>query len=614
MKKFVYTLALALSLCGIANAQKKVATEEIKVKIDLMNVKDDKVMVEVTAPAVSTKDITYFIPKIVPGTYSADNYGKFIVDFKAYNKKGKELKVEKGDDNSWKISGAKSLAKVTYWVNDTYDTEGQGIHEIFSPAGTNIAAGENFVINTHGFVGYFDGKGEVPYTVTITHPATLWGATAMIDTDPSDESDVFSVSRYPELVDHPIMYSKPDYTTFTVDGMEILIAVYSPKGVYTAKDLTPEMETMMRAQKKFLGSVNNSKKYAVLIYLSDMAKADATGFGALEHTTSTTVVMPEAMQIDMLKSTLKDVVSHEFFHIVTPLSVHSKEIHYFNFNTPKMSEHLWMYEGVTEYFANLFQVHQGLIDEDDFYGRIADKIAQSKKFDETMPFTKMSGSILEQPYKDAYYNVYLKGALIAMCIDIQMRESSNGKRGILDLMHNLSKEYGSNKPFNDADLFAVITKLTNAEVGNFLNIYVAGTTPIPYEQYFAKVGVTKGKITKKGSPFLKGQEIPYVTVNAAQEIVILPNIEGNDFMSTMKLKSGDVIVAINGTKYNLDNIYDMIMGSMSWKNGEPITMTIKRDGKEQTLTGKVKLPVEEVEGYHATDASKAKLREAWLKG
>lgn len=614
MKKFVYTLALALSLCGIANAQKKVATEEIKVKIDLMNVKDDKVMVEVTAPAVSTKDITYFIPKIVPGTYSADNYGKFIVDFKAYNKKGKELKVEKGDDNSWKISGAKSLAKVTYWVNDTYDTEGQGIHEIFSPAGTNIAAGENFVINTHGFVGYFDGKGEVPYTVTITHPTTLWGATAMVDTDPSDESDVFSVSRYPELVDHPIMYSKPDYTTFTVDGMEILIAVYSSKGVYTAKDLTPEMETMMRAQKKFLGPVNNSKKYAVLIYLSDMAKADATGFGALEHTTSTTVVMPEAMQIDMLKSTLKDVVSHEFFHIVTPLSVHSKEIHYFNFNTPKMSEHLWMYEGVTEYFANLFQVHQGLIDEDDFYGRIADKIAQSKKFDETMPFTKMSGSILEQPYKDAYYNVYLKGALIAMCIDIQMRESSNGKRGILDLMHNLSKEYGSNKPFNDADLFAVITKLTNAEVGNFLNIYVAGTTPIPYEQYFAKVGVTKGKITKKGSPFLKGQEIPYVTVNAAQEIVILPNIEGNDFMSTMKLKSGDVIVAINGTKYNLDNIYDMIMGSMSWKNGEPITMTIKRDGKEQTLTGKVKLPVEEVEGYHATDASKAKLREAWLKG
>jgi hypothetical protein len=30
------------------------------------------------------------------------------------------------------------------------------------------------------------------------------------------------------------MYSKPDYTTFTVDGMEILISV-SPSGKVTAK-------------------------------------------------------------------------------------------------------------------------------------------------------------------------------------------------------------------------------------------------------------------------------------------------------------------------------------------------------------------------------------------
>jgi predicted metalloprotease with PDZ domain len=41
------------------------------------------------------------------------------------------------------------------------------------------------------------------------------------------------------------------------------------------------------------------------------------------------------------------------------LSIHSKEIQDFDYNDPKMSEHLWMYEGVTEYFANLFQINQG---------------------------------------------------------------------------------------------------------------------------------------------------------------------------------------------------------------------------------------------------------------
>ncbi|PZR19227.1 MAG: peptidase M61 [Flavobacterium psychrophilum] len=609
MKKFICTLAVVLSFGSMAFAQK---SKDIQVAIDLKNVKDDKVMVTITPPAFDTETTTFFIPKIVPGTYSEDNYGKYVEGFKAYDKKGKELTVTRPDDNSWKIEGAKKLAKVTYLVNDTYDIE--GTHDIFSPAGTNILAEKNFVVNIHGFIGYFENKGETPYTVTITHPATLWGATSLVDTDASNEVDVFSSPRYPDLVDHPIMYSKPDYTTFKVDDMDILISVFSPTGKITAKMLTPEMETMMRAQKKFLGPINSTKKYSVLIYLTDGTKDDAHGYGALEHTTSTTVVMPEDYPLDQLKSTLKDVVSHEFFHIVTPLSVHSKEIHYFNYNTPKMSEHLWMYEGVTEYFANLFQVNQGLITEDEFYQRISEKIAQSRSFDDTMDFTNMSKNILQKPYKDAYYNVYLKGALIAMCIDIQMRESSNGQRGILTLMRDLSKEYGSNKPFNDEDLFATITRLTYPEIGEFLKKYVSGTTPIPYEQYFAKMGVTKTTIKTPGNPFIKNGQVPTVTKNAAKEIVFLPNVEPNEFMAKLGIKGSDILLAVNGKAYNVDNIYELLVASEGWKDGDAIAVKIKRDGKEQDIKGTIKLPTEETEGYHATDASKNKLKEAWLKG
>jgi predicted metalloprotease with PDZ domain len=70
---------------------------------------------------------------------------------------------------------------------------------------------------------------------------------------------------------------------------------------------------------------------------------------------------------------MKDVVSHEFFHIVTPLTIHSKEIHYFDYNSPKMSEHLWMYEGVTEYFA-IFSNQSRLIPEEEFYSRMAERL------------------------------------------------------------------------------------------------------------------------------------------------------------------------------------------------------------------------------------------------
>ncbi|MFY7958418.1 MAG: peptidase M61 [Flavobacterium macrobrachii] len=618
MKKTVLSILFLMTFSTSVLAQKKAVNEEVKVSIDLINVKEDKVLVTVLAPELGKNEVIYQIPKTVPGTYSSDDYGKYIEGFKAFDKKGKELTVAKSDDNTWKISNAKSLAKITYLVNDTYDTEtgrGFGKEEVFSPAGTNILTGTNFMLNNHGFVGYFNGKTDVKYTLNVAHPENLVGTTSLLDTDKSATNDVFIVSRYFELTDNPIMYSKPDFETFIVDGMEILFSVYSPNGVHSAKSLLPDLEKMMRAQKAFLGKVNSNKQYTVLLYLSDMEKNDAKGFGALEHHTSTTVVFPEAMPANMLGQQLIDVVSHEFFHILTPLCVHSKEIHYFDYNNPKMSKHLWMYEGVTEYFANLFQINQGLIDEDEFYQRMVGKIGNAAKMNDTMSFTVMSANVLEKPYKDQYLNVYEKGALIGMCIDIIIREKSNGERGILDMMQKLSAEYGAEKPFNDEELFDKIVSITYPEVGAFIKTHIEGTTPINYDEFFAKVGVGKGKIQVPMNPFLKNETTPLVTINSTtKEIIVRSDLEINELMKSLGMKGGDIILAVNDVNYNLDNIYEMIMSSQDWKEGDAVSMKIKRDGKEQTVSGKVKVTMAEVEGYQQIDASKSKLKEAWLKG
>ena len=620
MKKIIFAFALTSILwscktvSSVTTATKK---EQVQVAINLDEIKNDQVLVTVNAPSITTDEITYYIPKTVPGTYSEDNYGRYIEDLKAYDAKGTLLAVKKLDVNSWSISKAKTLNRITYLVNDSFDTEKGtkfGDEDIFSPAGSNIDAGKNIMLNTHCFVGYFTNFMSIPYNVTITHPAALWGSTSMTDLDTSTTADTFITARYAELVENPIMYSKPDYTTFTVDGMEIQISVYSPTGKVTAESITPEMKTMMTAQKTFLGKINATKKYTVLLYLSTMEQNDAKGFGALEHPTATTVVLPEVMPKEELVKSMMDVVSHEFFHIVTPLSIHSKEIQYFDYNNPKMSEHLWMYEGVTEYFANLFQINQGLITEEDFYSRLSDQMERAGVMNDTMSFTTMSANVLKQPYKDQYINVYQKGSLIGMCLDIIIREKSNGERGILDLMQKLSNEYGVSKPFNDNELFAKITALTYPEVGAFLATYVAGTTPIPYATYFAKVGVTQSTVKSPGNVFLKGQ-VPYITVNPqTKEIVVIPNIELNDFYTALDLKGGDIIMAINDKPYSLDNIYDMIGESQAWKENDGITVKIKRDGTEQILKGKVKLPYEEKEALKATDATKKTLREAWLRG
>ncbi|MBP6758480.1 MAG: peptidase M61 [Flavobacterium sp.] len=620
MKKIVLALVLTTLLwsCKTANVPKSVSSklkEKVEVDINLNDIQNDKVLVSVKAPSILTDTITFRIPKMVPGTYSNDNYGRYIDDLKAYDSKGNALEVKRTDTNSWFIAKAKTLDKITYWVNDTFDTEtgkNFGEEDIFSPAGSNIEAGKNVMLNTHCFVGYFTNFMSIPYQLTVSHPAQLWGATSMIDKDSSTTNDVFISPRYAELVENPIMYAKPDYTTFTVDDMEILIAVYSPTGKFTAESITPEMKTMMTAQKHFLGNINSTKKYSVLLYLAN-SKNDAIGYGALEHPTATTVVFPERISKEQLIIEMKDVVSHEFFHTLTPLTVHSQEIQNFDYNNPKMSKHLWMYEGVTEYFSNLFQINQGLIDETGFYSRIMEKIENSKKMDDMIPFTIMSANVLTKPYKDQYLNVYEKGALIGMCLDIIIREKSNRARGILDLMQKLSNEYGVSKAFNDDELFAKITELTYPEVGDFLKTYVAGPTPILYETYLAKVGVTKTVGKTAGNIFIINDK-QYIAITEKNEIIINSDMELNDFFTNLGLLAGDIIIAVNDKIYSPDKVDEILTDCYNWKENDAITLKIRRNGREQDIKGTVKLHYEEKEILETSDVSKSALKEAWLKG
>ncbi len=615
------TAASLLFACKTQNVPQSQPEQPIVANINLVDVQDDKVWVTVDPDRFTVDSTTFYIPKTVPGTYSEDNYGKFSEAFKALDYKGNELSFTKLDDNSYSIPKAKDLDKVMYQVNDSFDWENEG--GVYSMAGTNILKDENFLLNLHGFVGYFDKMKEKEFRLEIMRPADLIPASSLtVDNTTTGENntktDIFNLDRYFEVIDNPIMYSSPDTTSFMVQDMEVLLSVYSPNNKHSAQSLKPGMEKMIRAQKRFLGDINSTNKYAILVYLSDSpGEGNAGNFGALEHHTSTVVVMPESMEPKALDESMTDIVSHEFFHIITPLGIHSNEVHYFDYNDPKMSQHLWMYEGVTEYFANLFQVNQGLISNQEFYNRMVEKITTSRRFDDTVPFTVMSKNILEDEYKDSYYNVYQKGALIGMALDIRLRELSGGKMGILDLMKKLNERYGKDKPFNDEDLIPVIVELTYPEIQEFFDTYVSGETPIPYDEFFEKAGLVEKEIMTEVGYFINGQT-PYITANQqTMEIVFRNNIELNTFLTDLGIQGGDTLKTVNGTEYTIKNVYDLIMESQNWSEGNDITMTIMRDGEEMKLEGKISTPKAKDKSYvemQNADGDQIELRNAWLKG
>ncbi|NJM24826.1 MAG: hypothetical protein HC859_04195 [Bacteroidia bacterium] len=176
MRKVFFPLFTVLVVASAAFAQSK---DAYQYTVDLTNVVDDKVYVELTPPPISSTEITFYLPKIIPGTYAIEDYGRFVSKFEALNKKGKPLPVEKKDVNSWVIKNANQVTKIRYWIEDSFDTKIEG-EEIFWPAGTNIEEGKNFLINAAGFFGYFDGMKRSPFVFNVIKPEGFYGATGLI--------------------------------------------------------------------------------------------------------------------------------------------------------------------------------------------------------------------------------------------------------------------------------------------------------------------------------------------------------------------------------------------------------------------------------------------------
>ncbi len=618
---------ILLASCGSTknNVNDLATSLPIETAIDLNNVVDDKAPVTINPGRFTVETVTYRLPKVVQGTYSVSNFGSYVDDFKAFDYKGNEMVATKVDDNSWTIANATELDKITYLVNDTFDIEaegGIGKETPFSPSGTNIEE-NNYVLNLHGFIGYFDSLKNNQYKLDVTAKTDLARTSALQNIGSKQTEDgkntitSYFAPRYFDITDNPMMYGNMDVEEFLVGDIKIVLSVYSPNKVHSAKSLKETIYNMMKAQKAYLGDVNTTPRYDIYLYLSDGKETSPKGFGALEHHTSTVVVMPESMSKEALDEGMIDVVSHEFFHIVTPLSVHSEDVHYFDYNNPTFSKHLWMYEGVTEYFASLFQISEGLVDETSFYNKMIGKIQAASQMNDAMSFTIMSENVLKAPYKDQYINVYQKGALIGMCIDILMREESNGNRGILSLMKELSNKYGKNKPFDDDKIIDEIVAMTYPSLRTFFNDHVIGDIPINYNEFFEKVGlkIGEGKV-----------ETNYILMNGAP-IVSGDGQKGTIFFTDMVLKNSfwadngaqpnDVIKTINGTALTLQNANTILQEVFSWKPGKEIEVVLNRGEEEVVIktkttktytTGKGILPNE-----NATDEQKA-LRKAWLKG
>ena len=608
MKSILVALLIVVGLS--VNAQ----NDKYQFHLNLNKISNDLIQVELKTPTIQSDKIIYNMPKIVPGTYSIYDFGQYVMDFEAFDKDGRALVVNQLDKNRWEIENATTMEKISYWVEDTWDAEVEEL--VFEPGGTNIQQGENIVFNNHGFFGYFDQMKQLGYEVNVTRPENFYGTTGLTGVSTTGNVDQFTTENYMDLVDAPIMYNVPDTLTFAIGGAEILISVYSKNKIATAAELGKDIKSILELQSAYLGGKLPIDKYAFIIYLYE-GQSGSGGSGALEHSYSSFYYLPE-MPAKQLSGFLVDVAAHEFFHIVTPLNIHSEEIGDFDYINPKMSKHLWMYEGVTEYFAGHVQVYGGMQTPKEYLSVIKDKLSGAKYFKDDLSFTEMSLGCLEE-HKDQYGNVYQKGALIGLCLDILLRDNSDGKMGMKDMMEKLSKEYGKYKSFKDDELFDKIVSLSTLEVKTFFEKHVAGKEALPLEDLLNRVGITFKKDVTVKEITLGGVGLSYNP--ETQRLFVAGLSDADEFGKSMGYQLNDEIISLNGKELDINTAQEQIDSfKKNTKEGDKVTVVVAREskGKKKNKTLKEKaLLVDKHQNYliefnpEATE-KQVQLRNAWL--
>lgn len=458
--------------------------------LNLNELEGDQLKVSLTLTGWNQPSATFCFPAIVPGIYGDMNFGQYVSELEAADEDGKPLTARKVDDNCWQLSNARGLRTLTYRVDDAWEAFDFNIQKGFYRSAASSFSPESFVINTNCLFGYFQGMEDMPLQVSITKPERLYAATSLKrDSDKTTVArDVFSARDYHQLVDNPILYAPPDTAMIQLPGIDVEVACHSTSGQPIAGEVAQFIRPLLESQAQYLGGELPVDKYTFLLYHNLNTEEDGYMGDGLEHARSTLILLYMPLDLAVIKANVYGIASHEFFHILMPLGLHSREIADYNFNDPKFSRHLWLYEGMTEYFTMHMPVKTGLESLEDFLREVERKIAAMQDFDNSIPLTELS--LNARAMQDQYYNFYLKGALVNLCLDIRLRELSGGTYGVQNLVLDLIEKYGPDKPFDDDKLFDEVVRTTGyPEARDFIDNYIAGAEPLPLQEMLEKVGL-----------------------------------------------------------------------------------------------------------------------------
>ncbi len=408
------------------------------------------------------------------GLYQIRDFAQYINWVRARSPGGQPLSIRKLDKSRWRIERAEQGLEVEYetFVDDA------------GPFGAQLNEHHAF-FNLAEILMYPVDARSFPVRVRLTNIPSGWRIAT-----PLAESSVgeFSADNYDSLVDSPVEIGAFRQAEFNEgDGHYRVVVDGGPVG-YDMPKIVTMLRGIVAAETAWMED-RPPDRYLFLYHV-----VPGPGGIAMEHAASTAIDISDAAQDPQ---SLADVTAHEFFHLWNVKRIRPQSLEPIDYTRENYTTELWFIEGVTTTVADYARLASGLLDESQFLRGLAFQIRQLEQRPARHTQSAEESSLDAWLEKYEYYrrpersiSYYNKGYLLGILLDLEIREASNGAASLQDLFRWLNQSYARKKLyFPDAAVEQAAEAVSHADLGWFFQKYVAGTSEIPWDDFFRTVGL-----------------------------------------------------------------------------------------------------------------------------
>ena len=444
------------------------------VTVDSAGTTMEKLKVEMSFSVARSGAVIVALPVWAPGDYRLQWFARRVSEFTA-TEAGHALNWNKVGPQTWSVAVPKAgRVQVAFrYVGDSLQLNAQYTHT------PNFATFEGI-----GFFLYPVGHGfDWPATVSVHAESSTRVLTALA---PAGDRNTFRAANYHELVDAPFFVGQ-----FDVDSLKAAIGWLHlgsyPLGSFSAEDRAKTLKLLSRllpVDAAVFGEVPFDN-YVVL------QRSDPSGDnrGGLEHQNSQLVDLPEGKDWEGWHHFL---YAHELFHAWNVKRLRPADLTPYRYDFIQPTPWLWVSEGITSYYANLSLVRAGVNDSAVFYGNIASDI-QHLRHSPAFAVTDASLSEWIDPTNGASGDYYAKGEVIGFLLDVLVRDGSNNRRSLDDVMRQLylSTYKNSSRGFTEEAWWGTMSKMAGGRpFGDFNRRYIVGRDELPVDAVLSLAGLT----------------------------------------------------------------------------------------------------------------------------